>query len=171
MTWPAYPLCVQCLTLRYCRRLEIRMVSDLELRNSEFVRDVRTYAHSLHITCDRWVDVLSDLYRDFPGVIVGPDGNEAMLDLDVFERPHIREWFKEFCIPPLPEVTPRVRREAWERVRVMATILKAAAPMRAVQWGIRAANENTSVWQAENLKPEESRRNLPFGCPYWVEAL
>ena len=69
--------------------------------------------------------------------------NEIYLNMQEFERLHIREWFRDFCCTPCsPDVEPRVRGEAKERVRILATILKAHNPDEALIWGVRAANDN-----------------------------
>lgn len=160
-------ICNQCLTLGYCRRLQDRLVTDGELANPEFIRDVRRHAHSFGFGRDAWLDRLTDLYRDYPGRIVDINGEEVALEFEAFEQcDSIADWFREFACTPCPEgVIPRVRREAWERVRVMATILRAHAPEQASLWGIRPANDHTPVWQAKNLPEPQPRRNLPRGCP------
>lgn len=159
-------LCVQCLPLGYCRRLKARMVSDAELGDPEFIRDLRHHAYGLGFTRDAWVNKLADLYRDYPGTIVDAAGMEALLDMEVFECPGIRDWLRDFACTPCPaDVTPRVRREAWERVRVMATIMRAVWPERAALWGVRPANDHTPVWQTKNLPALQPRRNPPRGCP------
>lgn len=160
-------LCIQCLTLGYCRRLQAQVVTDADLANPDFIRDVRAYAHSFGFGRDVWLDRLTDLYRDYPGRIVDMNGDEVTLDFEAFEQcESIADWFREFACTPCPEdVIPRVRREAWERVRVLATILRAHAPERASLWGIRPANDHTPVWQAGNFHHAQSRSNPPRGCP------
>jgi hypothetical protein len=134
-------LCNQCIGLGYCRKLNAHLVSDAELANPEFIRDVRTAADELCITRDQWRDHLSNLYRDYRGRILDREGNEVFLDMEVFEKasPY---WFRDFCITPRPGVRPRVRQAARERVRVMATILRAVFPDAAQFWGVCPANDN-----------------------------
>ena len=134
-------LCSLCLRLGYCRKLTSFLVSDAELSNPNFVADLRRYTASLDIDPGEWHDALTDKYRDYPGRIIGPDGQEVMLDMEQFELPHIREWFRDYvCNPCPPGKTPRLRRENKERVRILATIMRAVAPMEALTWG--AANDN-----------------------------
>ena len=122
--------------------LDSRLVSDEELSNPEFVRAVRAKALNLQIPACLWHDHLVDLYRDLSGVILGSDGSEAYLDMDVFERENIHLWFREFCCRPCPEfVAPRVRAEARERVRILASVLRASYPIEARYWGC-VANDN-----------------------------
>lgn len=160
-------LCNQCLTRGHCRHLQSKVVSDAELSNPEFIRDLRRHALGLRFGRDAWLDKLADLYRDYPGRIVNVDGCEAALDFEPFEQcDSIAEWFREFACTPCPDdVIPRVRREAWERVRVLATVLRAVAPEQASLWGVRPANDHTTVWQAGNFQNDQSRRNPPRGCP------
>ena len=136
-------LCPACLLSGYCRRFNVRIVSDMELDNPEFIRDVRRAALEQGKTCDEWLEHMTNLYRDYPGRIVDSGGAEVWLDMSDFERSKIRYWFRDFCCTPCPtDVSPRVRREARERVRVLATILRAADPVAAQLWGVRAANDN-----------------------------
>lgn len=136
-------LCPTCLGVGYCRELNTPLVTDAELADPEFIRDLRNFASGLPLNCYDWLDGLSDLYRDYPGWIMGPDGQEVLLDMEQFEQPNICYWFREFCCTACPpNVTPRVRKEARERVRVLATILRARFRGDALMWGLRAANDN-----------------------------
>ena len=61
---------------------------------------------------------------DLRGCIVDQAGRTVFLDMEVFEAPHIRDWFRDFCCTPCPShITPYVRGEAKECVRILATIL------------------------------------------------
>lgn len=158
--------CVQCYLVGYCRRLQARLVTDADLANPEFIRDLRHHAYGLGLTRDAWVSQLTDRYRDYQGTIIDADGADVLLDMEVFEHPGIRDWLRDFACTPCPaDVTPRVRREAWERVRVMATILRAVAPEQAGLWGVRPANDHTPIWQADYSRTLQSRTNPPRGCP------
>jgi hypothetical protein len=69
-------------------------------------------------------DFLTDRSHDLRGCIADERGRTVYLDLEVFEVPHIRDRFRDFCCNPCPpHITPYVRGEATERVRIMATIL------------------------------------------------
>lgn len=136
-------LCLYCLSNGYCRKLITPLVTDAELADPEFIRDLRNFASRLPLSYCDWLDGLSDLYKDYPGWIMGPDDKEVMLDMEQFEQPNIQYWFRDFCCTPCPpNVTPRVRKEARERVRVLATILRARFHGDALMWGLRAANDN-----------------------------
>ena len=136
-------LCRECYADGACRNERTIIVSDEELSNPHFIRDLRNFACRLNISSYHWHDVLCDLYRDYRGHIVDEDGNEVFLDLHVLEIPHIRDWFRDFCCTPVPAtITPYVRGEARERARIVGTILKASYPQDAALWGRRAANDN-----------------------------
>lgn len=62
-------LCVQCMTRGHCRRLQVRLVTDAELANPEFIRDLRRHAHAFKFGRDAWLENLSSFYRDYPGSI------------------------------------------------------------------------------------------------------
>ncbi len=135
--------CIACRFLNYCQKISTPLVTDSELGDPEFVRGVRATAFDEGVAPDAWLEHVSDLYRDYPGWIVGSKQTEAFLNMGVFERPHIREWFRDFCCTACPaDARPRVRKEARERVRVLATILRATYPVRAQTWGLPVANDN-----------------------------
>lgn len=146
-------LCCACLALGYCARLSCRIVSDDELANPEFIRDVKMTAYDLRVSCDEWLEYLTRLYRDYRGRIVDQAGREILLDMEEFERPNIRYWFRDFCGRPCPtHVTPRLRREARERVRILATLLRAVFPDKAQFWGVRPANDNDPTFKKGTRK-------------------
>lgn len=135
------PLCPRCLLLGYCRKLNTRLISDEELADPEFIRDVRAFTESLGKTRDEWKDYLADLYRDYRGRILDVQGEEIFLDMELLEQASTY-WFRDTCQASLPHVRPRLRIEARERFRVLATILRASFPDAAQFWGVRPANDN-----------------------------
>ena len=140
---PAFPLCNQCLGLGYCRDLRTRLVSDRKLDDPEFIRDVRAYAKAMNLSRDRWLTWLEDAYRDYPGVIVDADGDAVSLDFCVFDTASIRYWFRDLIERETPaHIRPRLRREARERVRILATLLRAVDPAGTSLWGVRTANDH-----------------------------
>ena len=135
--------CQCCTVMEYFRNVRTLVVDDAELSNPEFIRDVRNFARSLGISSYHWRGHLSDLYRDYHGVIIGGDGREVFLNMRVFEFDNARNWFRDFCCRPTkPHVTPYVRCEARGRAKILATILRAAYPEAAMMWGVRAVNDN-----------------------------
>lgn len=135
--------CNRCIWFGFCCKHKVKLVTDKEINDPDFIRDVREKAFSLNICPDQWHDYLNDLYRDYPGWVRGTNGKEIYLAMLEFERPNIRDWFRDFCCTPCPEyVVPRVRCEARERVRILATILKAWNKDEAMMWGVRACNDN-----------------------------
>ena len=136
-------LCTQCITQGFCIKLNAKLITDKELSNPDMIRDIRSYAYGLNIPYTAWHEHIANLYRDYRGWIAGPDGKEVLLDTDVFETGNIQYWFRAFCCTPVSDdITPYVRSEARERVRVLATILRAYDPGAALMWGVRAVNDN-----------------------------
>ena len=143
----------------FCRRLIVRVVSDDELSNPEFVRDVRTFAAALPLCSYQWLTFLEDTYRDFLGRIVCVNGETLELDIDtaffpnldlesvsekemIDARERVRFWFRDFLKPIAEESAPHIKAVARERVRVVATLLRARFPKESALWGVRAANDN-----------------------------
>lgn len=137
------PLCVTCFGLGYCKKLFSRLVSDRELENPHFRDDVRQFARSLDVPAAEWRDYLLDLYCHYPGRIVDQNGAETFLNMEEFEVPHVREWCRDW-INGVPSASgpSRLRSESRERIRALASILRAAFPEEAFTWGLRAANDN-----------------------------
>ena len=136
-------LCHHCTRHGFCCNRTAKLFTNKELSKPDMIRDIRAYAYSLSIPYTRWHEYAVNLYRDYQGWICGPGGNEVLLDTEVFEADNIAYWFRAFCCTPCPDdVVPYVRGEARERVRVLATILRAANPKAALMWGVRAANDN-----------------------------
>jgi hypothetical protein len=73
-----------------------------------------------------------------PGENAAGEVEEALPDA-------IRYWFRDFCRVVERDVIPHVRCEAWERVRILASILRARDPDAARMWGLRAANDNSPI--------------------------
>ncbi|MFG6537528.1 hypothetical protein [Sulfitobacter sp. CS16] len=136
-------LCIKCLGLGYCARRSCILLSDDDLDNPDFVEDVRACARLLEVSPERWRDYVYDAYRDYPGRVLGPNGTEVFLNLEVFETEGIREWFRDWIYRERPLCRSRkLRVEAKERVRVIGTLLRAQQPIAATTWGLRPANEN-----------------------------
>ncbi|MGJ8628780.1 MAG: hypothetical protein ACSHXB_17600 [Sulfitobacter sp.] len=127
----------------FCRRLRAVIVTDRELDNSDFLRDVRNFAVSLNIKPWAWLKFLDRFYLRWYGWVSDEKGREIFFDLGEFERDHIEDWFERFCCTPCPEnITPRIQARTRKRVRIVATLLRAKYPDAALMWGVRAANDN-----------------------------
>lgn len=137
-----FPLCVNCTNNGFCMNQSISIVCNEKLNDPVYLTDLKDFARSLSVSDSHWQDHVADLYRDYSGWIRGVDGEEVFLDMAEFERPNIREWFRDFLRPIQAGTTPRVRREARERVRILATILSARYPFDAMLWGLEIANSN-----------------------------
>ena len=141
----ATALCALCIGAGYCRKRNAKLVTDNELENPNFRYDVRMTAaaltNALGLTRDRWLDFISDLYRDYGGRILDAGGGEVFLDMEALEiSPY---WYRDNCMrAPGDEAGLRLREESRERWRIIATILRASFPERAFTWGMRPANDN-----------------------------
>jgi len=145
--------CTACFIQAYCSKANTLLVTDKELANPEFIRDGRKACFEEYKSPEEWIEHVHDLYRDYRGKIFDGEGHEISLNMDVFEVPYIREWFRDFtCTPCPPEVAPRVRRAAYARARTLLTIMRACLPQKAYYWGVRPANDNN--------KTVQKRRNL-----------
>jgi len=154
-------LCGQCLLLGFCRRLQSYKVTEREIDARQFVMDLKRHARDLAIPSDSWAEYLIGRYRDYPGIIVDAAGREIELDTEVFALPSIKYWFREFIgKEPLPLMATHVRREARERVIVMASILRAWEPVKANLWGKEIANDHRPL-------PVPANSNRREYCPNW----
>ena len=134
-------VCVKCSLLGYCNKKPVRLVTDAELSNPQFLKGVRATARALNYSPSDWLDRIYDFYRDFDGMIVDANCEEVYLDLEVFETESIREWFRDWILKPMAEgVRPRLRGESKERIRIIATILRAQFPFDTIHWLV--ANDN-----------------------------
>lgn len=139
-----------------------RLVTNREMDNSAWVYDFLTFVRVLcvreNVTPTMFISFIADQYRDLECSIVDEQGNEIFLDFSAFEVPEetllanddraeraierLREWIEDrFYAPCTPR--PHIRKEARERVQVIATIIRAAYPYEALMWGRRPANDNT----------------------------
>lgn len=137
-----HKFCMQCIGQGFCPKISVRFVSEQQVKDSDYIRDLKAFARRLEISDCAWHEYLTDLYKDYPGWVIGPSGREVFLNMEEFERQGIREWFRDFLRPCPDTVQPRVRREAVERVRILATILSAHCPVQSALWGVRPANDN-----------------------------
>ncbi len=136
--------CIECSYFSIDRIRRSLMVSNDEIANPEFIRDGRATCLAQNQRAEHWIEYVNDLYRDYPGCIVDGEGHRVSLNMEVFEREHIRSWFDDFANTPCPpSVKPRVRGIARPRVRVLLTIMRASFPEEAKHWGVREpANDN-----------------------------
>lgn len=125
--------CDDCLLQYRCQRLTSRVVMPGEL-TSTFIGNVRRFMAALDITRDGWVPYLVAAYRDYPGRILHPNGEELRLNTHLLTGKSVRYWFRDLC-EPIPEgVNPRIRIEARGRFIVLASILRAVHPISALTW-------------------------------------
>ena len=153
-------LCGECYLQEYCRRLESRVVTDAEL-TPEFIRSVRAHMRVLNISPSEWGWFLIDAYRDYPGLITDPkSGCIVELDMTGFENRNFRYWFRDLLEPLPSDVIPRIREQARNRFKVMASILRAIDPVKALLWGKTVANDVDTAAAHPVVKSGEA------ACPY-----
>ncbi|MEM6413523.1 MAG: hypothetical protein AAF720_02575 [Pseudomonadota bacterium] len=131
-------VCSNCIIEGVCQARVVRLVSDAEIEDPNFVIKVRRLAATLSVPHDGWLEFLSRLYCDYDGIIVDKSGNETFLDLEVFEEPNIRFWFRDFCKAPVENV--RVKKKTRERIRTFATLLRAYFPKELGGWLSECSN-------------------------------
>ena len=154
-------LCGQCLLLGYCRRLRSYKVTETEIDTRQFVLNLKRHARDRNVSFGAWLDYLSQLYGDYPGRIVDPQGRETMLDMSVFEKPSIKYWFRDFIgKAPAPIMFDHLRTESRPRVIILGTVLRAWQPVKASLWGKRIANDYLPL-------PAPANDNDGEYCPYW----
>lgn len=138
----------------------IQLVTDSELGNPEFVRDVRNFSARLGVKPAEWLDRVLELFARFDGCVVNAAHRPTHLATEIFLPTdedidggkgavieyRIRNWFEETFATPVPEsVVPHVRVEARERFRIVASILRARFPFEGMMWGVRPANDNMLI--------------------------
>ncbi len=131
------------------------VVTNEELRNWRFLRDVRNYAASLRWEAGAALDNLFtevalqiDKCTDSNGIVqeldltaleaeVYDEYNDKLAEeLEAAFAERFRLWWRDtFSEPCLPTLRPYVRLQARERWRVVATILRAMAGDAAAKWG------------------------------------
>lgn len=133
--------CNDCTNIEYCSDKSVRLVTDYELSQPHYIRGLRATARSLGYSPSEWIEHVSNIYRDFDGCVIDEYGNSVILDLEPLEIPHAREWFRDVVFMPIAEgVSPRLRAESKERLRILGTVLKMVFPREALGW--LAANDN-----------------------------
>ena len=155
-----------CLIAGHSPELHASVVTDVELKNAHFVYDMLSYAQNLKLKPSEWRAYLTHEYASYQGRIVGINGEEEFLDMDVFEvdeevlfaandvkgaarqltsaNSSIREWFDYWLCRPETQKRIPFSEQTRERLRVVATILRAQNPQEAQFWGLKgkAANDN-----------------------------
>lgn len=136
-------LCAECIGHGFCKKCESVLVTDTELEDPIFRRNVQRTAHNLDVSASDWLEHVNDLYREYRGRIVTKNGAEVLLDMECFETSSIREWFRDFVNAPVDADKPsRLRGESKERIRALATILRAHYPVEAMLWTVEVANDD-----------------------------
>lgn len=119
-------------------RISVRLVSDAELADPVFLADVKTFASRLRIPRRRFVDWLVDGLRDTETALLDEHGSPVEIDLEAIEHEAVEMWLKDWLRMPERHAVPRLRIEARERVRLVATLLRMIFPKESAVWGQRS---------------------------------
>lgn len=163
-----------------------QIVSDEELQNWRFVRDVRNYAASLGWEAGAALDNLLTQAARRIDMCTDENGIEQELDTTALEAPvendydddeaerveaafaeRFRLWWRDtFAQPCADTLRPYIRAEVRERWRAVATILRAIAGDEAAAWGRPTLDEpRASTTQrhlaAHGRTPLTGRGNKP----------
>jgi len=153
------------------------LVNDTEIADPAFVRAVRNFSAGLPIKPSEGLDYAHDLNRDLKTFIV-KDGLWAVeldmspLEIDIEDEDlleackaeeRLRDWFRTITTDVSERATPYVRREAWERFRLWATLLIASFPDH--DWprtvvsndNFHAANDNSGFDDTGSRFPRSPR--------------
>lgn len=146
-------LCLKCARQGYCRKKTVLAVSEEDINNPDFVAGCRiVIGKLLPAGCNNLIEHLADLHRDAPLTIIDEDGDEADLNVEVFDFTELRHWLDYTFRKPLPtKRLPYVRREARVRFRTIVSIYRAAYPDKFAH--LTAANDNV-VAANDNDDPE-----------------
>jgi len=127
---------------RSFERVVIRLVTDEEIQNPLFRDDVKSFARKLRVPRRKMVDWLVDGYRDADVDIINDEGLAVFVDFEALEEgegdlvtTRIADWLKDWLSEPTRQGASRLRPEAKERVRLIATLLRAIFPKESVVWG------------------------------------
>ena len=114
-----------------------------ELDNPLWLSDAKEFIRKLQISRTKIRDYLADGLRDSKVILVELDGKRTHVEFHHLEKSDgddddsdgFEWWYKDWCKPTPPGVTPRLRREARERVRAITTIVRMMFPKETSVWG------------------------------------
>lgn len=142
-SWCKRDLCEACEPFGYCVQLSVPLVTNKEMDDPAFIRDVREYLAELPVSSWAMRDYLIGGYRDALGEAYHPLTLASVsLDISAFVVSDHREWFRDLCEPIPADHKPYILPKTRDRFRVMATILRLMDPKGTASWGLRAANDN-----------------------------
>lgn len=150
--------CKDCYLSSHCVGYAVPIVNDAEIGDWKFVRAIREFISSVYITPSKWLEAVHDLNRDLKVGILDQQGFCIDLDMSPLEtdpedqdllevcmsEERFRDYFRSLRRPMKEGLRPYVRKEAWERFRIIATLLIAWNPH--IDWPrILPANDNISA--------------------------
>lgn len=126
-------------------KLAVQVASDKELKNREYLHDLKASVARQCIARRQWLDELADTFRDYEGAILV--NRNTLYDLpdldDAFDDDIEMRWLSEF-IRPAPDGKPvRLQSRVIERVRIIDLYFRIRYPALASTFGkLRAVNDN-----------------------------
>lgn len=168
--------CQKCFRVGHCLQKTVPIVNDVEIGDPEFVRVARNFLASLPVTDSEWLEHAHNLNRDLTITII--EGANWRIDLDMSPleidyddedlieacpaEKRLRLWFRDIIKPVPADTNPRVRLEAKERFRILATLIIAHNPQ--IDWP-RTVPANDNVCAVNDNFPEKrSYPPNPHGC-------
>ena len=137
--------CDQLLVVGYCPICDVPMVTNKEMDDPEFIRDVRQYLAKHEVSSWSLRNHLQDSYMDAMREVYHPLTRKRFdLDMSDFDGAGYREWFRDLKRPIPPEHKPYIQARTRDRFRVMATVLRAIDPIGTAHWGLRPANDDAA---------------------------
>lgn len=158
--------CQKCFRVGHCLQKAVPVVNDVEIGDPDFVRTIRNFLASLPVTDSEWLEHVHNLNRDLTVAIT--EGRNWQIDLDMspLEIDHddedlieacpaekrLRLWFRDIIKLVPAHIKPRVRPEAKERFRILATLIIAHNPQ--IDWP-RTLPANDNIYAANDNSPRK----------------
>lgn len=101
------------------------VVTDRELSNPKFIREMRNYAASLDVPYMQIRDFITTWYARAPVLFHDHLDREVMINTAWLETPSFDYWARDFCKPVPMMVRPRIRIEARNRAGAFCSLLRA----------------------------------------------
>lgn len=110
-------------------RLRSPIWTDIQLLKPERIAFVKECLRNDDTPRRQKTAFYTDLYRDYPGVLLTVEGDEGFLDMECLEVPNIDTWYRDFADAPEPANGFRIHPLARERIKVLGTLFQAYLPV------------------------------------------
>lgn len=116
----------------------MQLINLAQVETMETLNNIRAYCHAValehRLSNQDWLDWLTNEYRDLREPLIDPGGREVLLDMECFETPTIRFWFRDFLKTQPRSKVLRLRQESRPRLFALMNILAARDPLAAAYW-------------------------------------